>query len=644
MEHDMLSGVDLTRVRIEDGFWSARQTVKGERTLPHNIKWCVQTGRVANFEKAAARGTAGHEGYFFNDSDVYKVIEGAAYMLATQRDAAVEALLDAWIDQIATAQCPDGYLHTFHQLGRMAERWTNDQYHELYCAGALFEAAVAYERATGKTKLMGVARKTAEHVAAVFGPGKKLMAPEHPEIELALVKFWRHTGEQRWLELARFFVEQRGRHETRPSWKEYAQDHRPIREQAEIVGHAVRALYLYSAVTDLAGECEAELRAAGDAGYVQALERLWNDLLTRKLYVTGGTGVWGCDEGFAGAYELPNERSYAETCASIGLAFWSHRLALLHGDARYMDVFERVAYNAVLAGVALDGEKFLYANPLASRGVAGFQTAGTAQGGSRSHRQHWFRCACCPPSVLRFVAAIAGYIYAHADDAVYVNLYVAGEADVPLPGGRVRLTQKTRYPWEGGVELTVTPQRQSGSARLNFALLLRIPAWCDGARIDVNGAAVASEPVRGYARIRREWRAGDVVTLTLPMPVQRIECIPRVQSNAGRVALQRGPIVYCVEAADHPDGVWNLALPPEADIAAEHRPNLLGGVTVLKATGLRRGAEDWAGRLYRPAPGRAPATEKAALLAVPYCVWDNRTPGAMLVWLPQSPVLAEPTP
>lgn len=626
----MLAGVDLTSVRIEDEFWSPRLAVNRARTLPHNIRWCEQTGRLANFEKVAAGAAGGHEGWFFNDSDLFKVIEGAAYMLATARDAEVEARLDAWIETIAAAQDSDGYLNTYIRLNPALPRWTHDQYHELYCAGTLFEAGIAYHAATGKRRLLEVALRVADQVAAVFGPGKKAMAPEHPEIELALVRLGRHTGERRYLELARFFVEQRGRHETRPSWKEYAQDHAPIREQSEVVGHAVRALYLYCAVTDLAAE-------TGDEGYLRALDRLWDDLVGRKLYITGGTGAWGYDEGVAGAYELPNERSYAETCASIALAFWSHRLARLHRDARYADVLERVVYNAVPASVSLDGEKFLYANPLASRGVATFQTGGGAQGDSRAHRQHWFRCACCPPSVLRFLAALPGYFYAHAEDAIYVNLYAASTADVALAAGRVRLIQKTRYPWDGRIELSVTPAPAS-----RFDLFLRLPAWCPAPRVAVNGRALSPELVRGYARLSREWRPGDVVTLELPMPVERIECDPRVAGNAGRVALQRGPLVYCLEGVDNPAGVFSLALPPESELAAEHRPELLGGVTVLRGAALRRGREDWAGALYRPCPPRPVATTRAELTAVPYCVWDNRAPGEMVVWLPQDPRLAEP--
>lgn len=628
----MLAAVDLTHVRIEDDFWTPRLEVNRRRTLPHNIKWCEQTGRLANFEKVGAGTTGGHQGWFFNDSDVYKLIEGAAYTLAAQPDQALEEKMDDWIATIANAQCPDGYLNTYFQLNPAPERWTQDQYHELYCAGHLFEAAIAYHRATGKTRLLEAACKLADHIDSVFGPGRRQMAPEHPEIELALIRLWRATGEQRYLNLAQFFIEQRGRYETRPTWKERAQDHLPIRQQSAIAGHAVRAMYLFSAVTDLAA-------ITGDEGYLLALERVWTDLVSHKMYITGGTGVWDHEEGFAGAYDLPNERSYAETCAAIGLAFWSHRLALVHHDAGFADVFERVLYNAILAAVSLDGEKFLYANPLASRGVAGFQTSGGAQGGSRSHRQHWFECACCPPNLLRFIAALAGYVYAYSDNAIYINLYVAGQAEVVLGGDRVRLTQKTGYPWEGVIELTVEPRQSK-----EFELFVRVPGWCDNARLTMNGQPVGEpEITRGYARLARHWRGGDLVKLELPMPVCRIECDPRVPGNAGRVALQRGPLIYCLETADNPDGVWNLALPPEDHVAAEHRPDLLGGVMVLSGTARRRAAEEWGDRLYRPRPSQLPAASLTMFTAVPYCVWDNRAPGEMVVWLPQDPCAAEPT-
>ncbi|MEW6252525.1 MAG: beta-L-arabinofuranosidase domain-containing protein, partial [Planctomycetota bacterium] len=601
-----------------------------------------QTGRVANFEKAATGETSGHEGWFFNDSDVYKVIEGAAYHLAVRRDPALEARLDGWIEKIGAVQRSDGYLNTYFQLNPHLQRWTQDQFHELYCAGTLIEAGIAYHRATGKRRLLEIALRNAECVHVTFRPGRKAVAPEHPEIELALIKLAQHAGEARHRELAQFFVEQRGRCDNRPTWKQYAQDHLPIRAQTEVVGHAVRAFYLYCAVADLA--------ATGDEGYRRALDALWRDLTTRKMYITGGTGVWGYDEGFAPNFELPNERAYAETCASIALAFWAQRMNRLHADARYMDVFERVLYNAIAAGVSLDGEKYLYANPLASHGPEGFATSGGAQGGSTSHRQHWFRCACCPPNVLRFFAALPSCACAFEDaaadrgaqtpGAVYVNLYIAGQAQIPLAAGNVALRTQTEYPWDGVIRIEIVLERPQ-----RFDLHLRLPDWCEAPALRVNGAAVTPGVVRGYARLAREWRPGETVELDLPMPVRRVECRPRVAANAGRVALQRGPLVYCVEAVDNPGGVWNLALPHDAEMHVEKRPDLLGGVTALRGTALQRGPEPphaWRNTLYRHQSSTPPAVTPVEFVAVPYCVWDNRTPGAMAVWLPQDPAAAEP--
>jgi len=628
----MLAKVHFTDVRIEDEFWSPRRDINSQRTLPHCMKWCVDTGRLANFERAAAGQTSGHEGWFFNDSDIYKVIEGAANILAHQRDEQLEAQIDDWISKIVAAQRDDGYLNTYFQLNPTLEPWTQDQFHELYCLGALCEAGIAYHQATGKRALLDTAIKLADNADAVFGPSKRPQAPEHPEVELALIKLWRATGTDRYLALAAFFLEQRGRHENRTSWKEYAQDHLPIREQSELVGHGVRAMYLYAALTDMAG-------VNGDEGYIQALHRLWNDLVTRKLYVTGGLGVWQYDEGFAAPFHLPNEQAYAESCASIGLAFWSHRLALLHHDARFIDTLERVLYNSMPAGVSLDGQKFLYANPLASRGPDSFQSAGVAQGQSRSHRQEWFRCACCPPNILRFLAELGSYIYAHSDNAVYVNLYIAGQAEFDLGGSRLAITQDGHYPWDGHVEFTIQPPTAT-----HFDLFLRLPDWCAAPRLTLNGKPIQpDDTARGYAQLAREWQPGDVVALDLPMPVQRIQAAPHLHENAGRITLQRGPIVYALETADNPDGVWNIALPHDADITAEHRADLLGGVTVLSGPALRRGPDD-DHRLYRPATSQPPSTSPATFTAIPYAVWDNRDPGEMVVWLPEDPTLAEPSP
>ena len=625
-ELSMLSPVEFTAVRVEDEFWKPRLEVLRDRTVSHVFGWCERTHRIGNFEVAAGQSEGEHQGYYFNDSDVYKAFEGAAHILRLHPDAELEKRLDALIATFAAAQQDDGYLNTYFQVAKPGERWTNDRYHELYCAGHLFEAGLAFYHATGKRTLLDVAIKFADHIDGVFGPGRRLEAPEHPEIELALIKLWRETHEERYLTLAQFFLDQHGQPRGRDGWGEYAQDHQPIREQTAVVGHAVRAMYLYSAVTDMAA-------ITGDQGYVTALDQLWKDLVGRKMYITGGIGVSQHDEGFAGGYDLPNERSYAETCASIALAFWSHRLNLLHRDTRFADVFERVTYNGALSGVALAGDKFLYANPLASRGVDTLKRGSGQEGESQSHRKPWFKCACCPPNVLRFFPTIGGYAYAHSDEGIYVNLYVAGSAEVVLPGVRVTLTQKTRYPWDGRVELRVEPQSPT-----KFDLYLRIPGWCEGARLSLNDSALRDIEIRkGYARLHRQWKSGDTIVLDLPMPVVRVECDPRVKTNLGCLAIQRGPLVFCLEQADHPDGVLNLAVPRDAELVAEHRPELLGGVTVITGTALRLPEQAWNGQLYRPARPE----EKVPFTAIPYYAWDNRAPGEMIVWVPEATGVTE---
>jgi len=625
-ERGMLSAVDFTAVRLEDQFWKPRLDVLRHKTLPHVFEWCERTNRIRNFEVAAGQVAGQHEGYYFNDSDVYKAVEGAAYVLALYPDAEWQKRIERLIATLAAAQQPDGYLNTYFQVAKPGERWTDDRFHELYCAGHLMEAGLAFFQTTGQRTLLDVAARYADHIASVFGPSARLEAPEHPEVELALIKLWRQTHAPRYLDLAKFFVEQRGQARGRPAWGEYAQDHRPVRAQTEVVGHAVRAMYLYSALTDLAA-------ITGDPEYVTVLDQLWQDLVSRKMYITGGIGVSEQNEGFTAGYDLPNEKSYAETCASIGLAVWSTRMNRLHRDARYADVFERVVYNGALSGVALAGDQFLYANPLASRGADAAKHGSGAEGESASHRKPWFKCACCPPNVLRFFPTIGGYVYAVENDALYVNLYVASRAEVALQSTKVTLTQKTAYPWEGRVELRVDPE-PSGA----LSLLLRIPGWCDGARLSLNGEALRDvERTKGYARISRSWKAGDVVALELPMPVVRVECDPRVRDNVGRVALQRGPLVYCLEQADNPGGVLNLAVPSDAALVAEQRPDLLGGVTVIRGSAWRLNAAAWGHQLYRPAP----MPQRAEFTAIPYYAWDNRAPGEMTVWVPETPSLTQ---
>ena len=611
--------VPLADVSIADEFWSPRIKATREQTLPHSFKMCEETGRLRNFDKAAGRLAGAHEGYFFNDSDVYKLLEATAYALTIERDRELERLLDETIARIAAAQRPDGYLNTYFALTPQEERWTNLKVrHELYCAGHLLEAGVAHFQATGKRTLLDVATRFADHLDQVFGPGKRADVCGHEEIELALLKLAGVTGEARYFRLAEFFLDQRGRADRGPLYGEYCQDHRPIREQREAVGHAVRAMYLYSAMTDVTA-------ITGATGYREALDALWPDVVEKKMYVTGGIGSSAQNEGFTPAYDLPNDSAYAETCAGIGLVFWAERMNRLHRDARYADILERALYNGVLAGVALDGRSFFYENPLGSRGT--------------HHREPWYACACCPPNLARVLLSLGGRVYARTDDAVYVNLFVGSRAQIRLADTTVEIAQTTRYPWDGRVRITVQP-----AAVRSFDLYVRIPGWCATATIQVNGEAIAEPSVgRGYCRLRRAWQAGDVVELDLPMPVRRIAADARVTADRGRVALQRGPLVYCIEAADNGDRVRQLALPRESPLTFEHRPELLGGVTVLHGNALVAQREGGPAQTGGPYPA-APAAERIEFTAIPYYAWDNRAPGAMVVWLPESLTLADPAP
>jgi uncharacterized protein len=595
--HRKLQAVPFTQVQVRDSFWAPRLQINREKSLPHNFKWCEKTGRFANFAKAGGLEKGEFEGIYFNDSDVYKVLEGASYSLADHPDPALDRMTDEVIAKIAAAQRKDGYLNTYYTLKEPGKEWTEcGVKHEFYCAGHLIEAAVAHYRATHKRTLLDVAIRFADYIDNRFGPGKQVDIPGHEELELALVKLYELTGEKRYLNLSQFFVAARGNPANRKQlYGVYCQDHQPVAEQTEIAGHAVRAMYLYSGVADVAGY-------TGDEKLIAAMGRLWDDVVLHKMYITGGIGARHEGEAFGNAYELPNESAYCETCAAIGLALWSHRLNLLHADAQYADVLERVVYNGVLSGIGMDGEHYFYVNPLASDG--------------NHHRQPFFDCACCPTNAVRFLPSLPGYVYATSGDGIYVNLYVAGEGQMAIGDTTVTIRQVTDYPWEGQVELTVTPQRPT-----TFDLCLRIPGWCDGAQLAINGEAAECRPnAKGYVVVHRLWKAGDQVKLQLPMEVQRVEAHPLVAADAGRVALQRGPLVYCFEATDNGGQVRNIMLAPDPQFEVQRRNDLLGGIAVVHAR--TRGDRQ--------------------VTAVPYYAWDHRDPGAMVVWVRQDGKTSKP--
>jgi hypothetical protein len=649
-----LTPVPFTAVSVEDAFWSKRLETNRTVTLPFAFRQCEATGRVDNFAIACKLKQGEQSGiYPFDDSDVYKIIEGASYSLAIHPDPGLERYLDSLIILIAGAQERDGYLYTARtngagKLARWAgpERWSHlSGSHELYNLGHLYEAAAAHYAATGKRSLLGVALKSADLVLTDFGPQGRHSPPGHQEIEIGLAKLFRVTGDRRYIDLARFFLDQRGRSVNgRMLWGSYSQDHKPVLEQAEAVGHSVRFMYMLAAMADVAA-------LAGDTAYATAAVRLWRDVVTRKLYLTGGVGATGAIEGFGAEYDLPNISAYCETCASIAQAMANHRLFLLSGEACYLDILERVLYNGFLSGYGMTGDRFFYPNPLASIG---------------HQRSLWFDCACCPSNITRFVPSIPGYIYAQRKNDVFVNLFVGSRVDLKVDGECVALRQNTDYPWSGRCEVVVET-----AGRRPFTLNLRIPGWVRNEPVPgdlyrnarptsgkpvlmVNGFPVTIRSSRGFARVTRVWKKGDRVLLVLPMEIRRIMAHERVEADRGRVALERGPIVYCAEwpeFIDRPPAaiqdparrdrleagsrsaghVWNLVLPDSARLAPEFRPSLLGGVQVLVGEALAASVAD--GRLRGDTIG---------FTAIPYYAWAHRGPGEMSVWFPRTPDVAQP--
>jgi DUF1680 family protein len=639
--------VPFTAVHLNDVFWSPRIETNREVTIPVAFQQCERTGRVDLFVRAAAalRGqtltNTEPPGYPFDDTDVYKVIEGASYALSVRPDPKLDAYVDDLIAKIAAAQEGDGYLYTTRTINPEKphpwagkERWelVRDDSHELYNLGHLFEAAVAHYQATGKRTLLDVALNSANLLVRTFGPGKRSIWPGHQITEMGLVKLYRVTGRQQYLDLAKFMLEERGPssgEKTNPRGLAYNQAHQRVIEQSEPVGHAVRAMYMYSGMADVAALTGDEaIRAAGD--------RIWENLITSKLYITGGIGASGAGEAFGRPYELPNMTAYNETCASIGMDFWNHRLFLLHGDAKYIDVMERTLYNGLVSGVSLDGKTFFYPNPLESNG--------------QHERSEWFGVACCPGNITRFMASVPGYVYATERDALYVNLFTAGTADIAMTEGKVNVEQKTRYPWDGAVRVTLNPDR----AR-DFTVKLRIPGWArdepvpsdlyrfldkgrDPVTVAVNGEPVDVEIAKldkGYVAITRTWRPADVIELMLPMPVRRIVAHESVEADRGRVALQRGPIVYAAEWPDNPNHrVRNIVLPDSAPLDAKFREDLLNGVQVIEgeAYGL---AYDAKGDVSK---------QEQRFTAIPYATWANRGSGQMAVWIARTEDHARPTP
>ncbi|MFA9452358.1 MAG: glycoside hydrolase family 127 protein [Candidatus Aminicenantaceae bacterium] len=626
--------VPFTEVQVDDAFWLPRIETNQTVTIPFAMNKNVETNRVNNLAIAAGRVEGQYEGRRFNDTDVYKVIEGAAYSLSVHPDPDLEHQVDELVDIIAAAQEEDGYLYAARTAdpdnpapGAGPERWSRlNGSHELYNAGHMYEAAVAYFQATGKIAFLDIALKNADLLVRTFGPDQRRGYPGHQEVEIGLAKLYRVTGNRDYLELAKFFLDMRGREQTGEPYgddtpfaiynrKPYMQAHIPVLEQAEAVGHAVRASYMYTGMADVAA-------LGGYPEYISAIDRLWENVVFKKLYLTGGIGARHTTEAFGDAYELPNESAYTETCAAVGNVFWNLRMFLLHGEARYIDVLERTLYNGALSGVSLEGDCFFYQNPLASNG--------------RQVRSPWFEVSCCPGNITRFLPSVPGYIYAQEREALYVNLFIQNTAEIELKGEKIRVRQETEYPWSGRVKISLFPEKD-----MELVLRVRIPGWAldlpvpsdlyryaeiagKPPSLKVNGTPVEIELEKGYAQLDRTWTSGDVVELELPMPVRRVLAHANVEANQGRMALERGPLVYCAEGVDNDGRVHDIIVPDNASFQVIQRPNLLQGIVAITGE-----VETVSGESADTTPG----TNQRTLFAIPYYAWAHRGRGEMAVWL-----------
>ena len=585
----MIEQIDFSHVKINDNFWSPRLSKHVSATLPVCIDQIEnQTGRIRNFENAT-KGEGEHSGIFFDDSDVYKALEGMAYSLINNPDPELEKKADEWIDKFAAAQQPDGYINTFYTLTGLDKRWTNMDKHEMYCAGHMIEAGVAYYQATGKRKLLDVCIRMTDHMMSQFGPGKRHWVPGHEEIELALVKLYQTTQEQKYLDFAYWLLEERGHgHGTmgdEGKWDPvYYQDIVPVRRLTDISGHAVRCMYLYCGMADVAA-------LKNDTGYIAAIDRLWDDVVHRNMYITGGIGSSRDNEGFTEDYDLPNLDAYCETCASVGMVLWNQRMNQLTGDSKYIDILERSLYNGALAGISLGGDRFFYVNPLESKGD--------------HHRQEWYGCACCPSQLSRFLPSIGNYIYASSDDALWVNLYIGNTGQIRIGETDILLTQETDYPWDGSVKLTI-----STSQPLEKEIRLRIPNWCKTYDLSINGKRINVSEKKGYAVIK-DWKSQDVIALDMDMPVEIVAADPHVKENFGKRAIQRGPLVYCMEEIDNPEYFDQIQLSPSTTFQTAFVSDILNGIKTIKTNG---------------------RTQSATF--IPYYAWDNRKAGKMRVWIP----------
>ncbi|MFB4331767.1 glycoside hydrolase family 127 protein [Paenibacillus sp. CR_12] len=647
------AAVPLKQVKLTDPYWSNYIELVREVVIPYQyealhdrIPGIEPSHGVSNFRIAAGRDEGEYGGMVFQDSDVAKWLEAAAYSLATHRDPKLEEQVDELIDLVADAQQPDGYLNTYFTVNEPEKRWTNlTDCHELYCAGHMIEAGVAHYRATGKRKLLDVVCRLADHIDSVFGPedGKIHGFDGHQEIELALVKLYEVTQEPRYLSLSQYFIDERGTepHFFLQEWEQrgkksfyrsvlhaphlaYHQSHLPVREQTEAVGHSVRAVYMYTAMADLAARTK-------DPALLEACDALWRNMVHKQMYITGGIGSTHHGEAFTTDYDLPNDTVYSETCASIGLIFFAQRMLQLAPKSEYADVMERALFNTVISSMAQDGRHFFYVNPLEVWPAACRHNPGKAH--VKPVRPGWFACACCPPNVARLLSSLGEYVYTMNDDTLYAHLYIGGEAEVRFGDVPVKVMQNSALPWDGDVTFTLQPEQA-----VEWTVALRIPEWSRGkAGLRVNGQEMNVEDITqdGYACVKRVWAPGDTVELAFSMEIHQVRANPNIRGNAGKAAIQRGPLVYCLESVDHGVPVSSLSLAGDPKLRSRFDPNLLGGAVVIEGAGWLEESDDWGDeQLYRSSPKKM---LPASLKAIPYYLWGHRGENEMAVWVREQP-------
>lgn len=634
-----ITAVPFTSVTLQDTFWLPRIQTNHTVTIPASFERCKTTGRIKNFEMAAARSGKFCTVYPFDDTDIYKTIEGASFSLSLIPDKKLELYMDSLIEIVSKAQEPDGYLYTARTINPLAghnwigkERWEKEREHshELYNAGHLYEAAAAHYLATGKKNLLNIALRNADLVCSVFGPGKKHVAPGHEVVEMGLVKLYRITGKIEYLNTAKFFIEERGNYKYDSLSKDpfkngsYWQDHKPVIEQDEAIGHAVRAGYLYSAMADVAA-------LTGDQNMLNAIDKIWNNVVQKKIYVQGGVGAVGDGERFGGNYELPNSTAYNETCAAIANVYWNQRMFQLHGEAKYIDILEKSLYNGLLSGVGMDGKSFFYTNAMEIKKHFNHTDM-------EAERAGWFTCSCCPTNITRLIPSIPGYMYGLKGNNLYVNLFATSTSNIIINTKKVKITQQTNYPWNGNLAIKIDP-----ASPVSFTVRIRIPGWAQGhampsdlysfvnppdkkIQLFINGTPTEYLMESGYAVVTKVWKKGDVIRLQLPMTVQKIVSNEKVVTNKNKMALQFGPLIYCLESPDNFGLTSNIILPEQAKLWVEYQPNLFNGVMTLKGEGLA---------VIVDKEKNTVTTKPQTVTAIPYYAWAHRGKGEMTVWIPQ---------